>query len=67
MGSTDELRILIVGPQGTPYEHGLFEFDLWCPPEYPNAPPIMQFKGTAGGVLSVNPNLHPDGKGTLSR
>lgn len=43
--------------------NGLFEFDLWCPLEYPFVPPRMLFRGTNGRMLTINPNLHDDGKG----
>lgn len=59
----DVMKIVIVGPSDTPYENGLFEFDLWCPSNFPFEPPKMRFKGTAEGRLAINPNLHPDGKG----
>jgi ubiquitin-protein ligase len=62
----DMMKILIVGPKGTPYEGGLFEFDLFCPANYPESPPRMQFKTTGGGAASFNPNLYADGKVCLS-
>ena len=61
----DIMKIIIVGPLGTPYENGLFEFDLLCTSTYPYAPPQVKFKGTAGGRVRFNPNLHVDGKGTI--
>jgi ubiquitin-protein ligase len=61
----DIMKVLIVGPQGTPYENGLFEFDLFCPLAFPIVSPTMKFKGTNGGTMSINPNLHPNGKGKL--
>lgn len=62
----DMMKVIIVGPNGSPYEGGLFEFDLWCPLTYPNTPPKMQFKTTGGGVAHFNPNLYTDGKVCLS-
>lgn len=62
----DMMKILIVGPKGTPYEGGLFEFDLFCPFTYPHMPPRMQFKTTGGGAAHFNPNLYADGKVCLS-
>lgn len=59
----DAMQILIIGPKGTPYEHGMFEFDLHCQPSYPNEPPRVTFKTTNGGRLRFNPNLYEDGKG----
>ncbi|KAK1573188.1 ubiquitin-conjugating enzyme [Colletotrichum navitas] len=61
----DAMKVLIVGPEGTPYENGLFEFDLFCPLEYPDVPPVMLFKTTRSG-RRFNPNLYIDGKICLS-
>ncbi|KAH6878204.1 hypothetical protein BKA58DRAFT_308467 [Alternaria rosae] len=62
----DILKCIIVGPAGTPYENGLFEFDLFCGAAFPNDPPQVNFKGTAGGRICINPNLYADGKVCLS-
>ncbi|KAI2470812.1 hypothetical protein F4781DRAFT_158799 [Annulohypoxylon bovei var. microspora] len=62
----DVMKVLIIGPKYTPYEHGLFEFDLWCPLDYPNSPPQMKFKTTNSGKIRFNPNLYEDGKICLS-
>ena len=59
-------RVCIVGPRDTPYENGLFFFDLWCPPTYPAVPPAARFLTTAGGRFRFNPNLYADGKVCLS-
>ncbi|KAL6163048.1 hypothetical protein ACJQWK_10644 [Exserohilum turcicum] len=63
----DMMKILIVGPEGTPYENGLFEFDLFCPREYPQVPPQVRFRHPQGCHLSFNPNLHTDGEGEYFR
>jgi baculoviral IAP repeat-containing protein 6 len=60
----DVIKVMIVGPAGTPYENGLFEFDLFCPSNYPHEPPKMQFKTTGKGIAHFNPNLYANGKGT---
>ena len=36
----DLLRAVIIGPSGTPYHDGLFVFDCFFPPKYPNEPPV---------------------------
>ena len=59
----DVMKVLIMGPRGTPYEHGLFEFDLFCPAEFPACPPMMQFRTTGNGYIRFNPNLYECGKG----
>ncbi|KAK5110530.1 hypothetical protein LTR62_005722 [Meristemomyces frigidus] len=62
----DLMKILIAGPQGTPYANGLWEFDLMCGADYPVSPPKVLFKTTGGGTARVNPNLYEDGKVCLS-
>lgn len=62
----DCMKVLMVGPKDTPYENGLFEFDLFCPAEFPNTPPVMHFRTTGGGAVRFNPNLYEDGKGLLT-
>ncbi|KAK9780505.1 hypothetical protein SCAR479_02620 [Seiridium cardinale] len=62
----DVIKVLIIGPKGTPYEYGFFEFDLFCPLEYPAVPPSVQFKTTGGGRIRFNPNLYENGKVCLS-
>ncbi|ONK79270.1 uncharacterized protein A4U43_C01F4670 [Asparagus officinalis] len=38
----DILRAVIIGPAGTPYHDGLFFFDVYFPPNYPNSPPHFE-------------------------
>ncbi|KAG2410157.1 ubiquitin-conjugating enzyme [Vigna angularis] len=38
----DLMRAAIVGASGTPYQEGLFFFDICFPPEYPNEPPHFE-------------------------
>lgn len=61
----DVMKVLIIGPPETPYEHGLFEFDLFCGPEFPQRPPEMFFRTTGDGVARFNPNLYENGKSKL--
>ncbi|XP_024638212.1 probable ubiquitin-conjugating enzyme E2 25 [Medicago truncatula] len=37
------LRAVIIGPKGTPYQHGLFFFDFYFPSNYPIVPPVVYF------------------------
>jgi len=60
------IKFLIVGPEGTPYENDIFEFDVYCPPDYPNRPPHVNFRTTGGGTVCFNPNLYPNVKVCLS-
>lgn len=66
MSRLDVMKFVIIGPGGSPYENGIWEFDMYCPPEYPHVPPEVAFKTTGGGVHGLNPNLYPDGKVCLS-
>ncbi|GAU33715.1 hypothetical protein TSUD_52480 [Trifolium subterraneum] len=59
----DLLRAVIIGAEGTPYQDGLFFFDVLFPSGYPNVPPKVRYR--AGG-LRVNPNLYANGKVCLS-
>jgi baculoviral IAP repeat-containing protein 6 len=31
----DVMKAVITGPEGTPYQNGCFQFDIYCPSEYP--------------------------------
>ncbi|KAI5652639.1 hypothetical protein M9H77_29826 [Catharanthus roseus] len=59
----DLLRAVIIGPQGTPYHDGLFVFDVYFPPSYPDIPPMVYYYS---GGLRLNPNLYDCGKVCLS-
>lgn len=62
----DIVRALISGPSGTPYEQGLFLFDIFCPDGYPEIAPLVKFLTTGQGRVRFNPNLYNDGKVCLS-
>lgn len=62
----DLMKVLITGPEDTPYANGLFEFDVFFPANYPNVPPKCNFLTTGGGSVRFNPNLYADGKVCLS-
>ena len=62
----DLLRILIVGPKDTPYEHAPFVIDMQFGQSYPSAPPSTFFHSWTDGKGRVNPNLYEDGKICLS-
>eukprot|EP01018_Ginkgo_biloba_P023413 Gb_01294 [translate_table: standard] len=59
----DLLRAAIIGAAGTPYQDGLFFFDIHLPTEYPHAPPSAYYHS---GGLRLNPNLYENGKICLS-
>jgi len=62
----DIFRVLIFGPENTPYANGAFFFDFLLPPEYPEKPPKGCFLNTRLGEIRCNPNLYNDGKICLS-
>jgi len=59
-------KVMIAGPDGTPYAGGLFEFDCFLPLDYPNRSPLMHLRTTGGGTVRFNPNLYNCGKVCLS-
>lgn len=58
------MRILITGPQKTPYSDGCFIFDVYIPQNYPKNCPGVTFRNTGG--KRFNPNLYESGKVCLS-
>ena len=62
----DLLRILIMGPQGTPYEFAPMVFDMHFSSRFPHSPPEAQFHSWTNGVGRINPNLYEDGKVCVS-
>jgi len=56
---------LVIGPEETPYENGMFVFDFMIPYDYPNSPPKVKFL-TTDGVIRFNPNYYSCGKVCLS-
>jgi baculoviral IAP repeat-containing protein 6 (apollon) len=59
-------KVLITGPESTPYDSGVFIFDLYLPPSYPECPPKVKLRTTGGGRVRFNPNLYDTGKVCLS-
>ncbi|KAL8932839.1 MAG: hypothetical protein Q9211_006099 [Gyalolechia sp. 1 TL-2023] len=62
----DIIKALIIGPEDTPYQGGLFEFDIVCGRDYPFLPPSVWFLTTGQGTVGFNPNLYATGKVCLS-
>ncbi len=61
-GRCDIMKVLITGPDETPYQNGVFEFDIFFPSSYPFSAPKVAFLTTGGGTVRFNPNLYNDGK-----
>ena len=62
----DLLRILIVGPADTPYEHAPFVIDISLSSPFPAHPPEVYFHSWTNNAGRTNPNLYEDGKVCLS-
>ena len=54
------LQVLITGPSDMPYDNGCFEFDVFCPQDYPNSPPLINLETTGNHTVRFNPNLYND-------
>lgn len=59
------IKILMIGPSDTPYEHGFYFFHISIPEQYPFIPPIVKYH-TQGNNIRFNPNLYTNGKVCLS-
>jgi ubiquitin-conjugating enzyme E2 Z len=57
--------VLIVGPEGTPYEDGFFFFEMVFPEDYPFSPPRVEIR-TTNPETRFNPNFYLEGKVCLS-
>ncbi|MCJ1473772.1 hypothetical protein MMC13_002423 [Lambiella insularis] len=62
----DLLRILIIGPEGTPYALAPFVLDFHFNQDFPHSPPEAFFHSWTRGLGRINPNLYEDGKVCLS-
>ncbi|XP_078082009.1 ubiquitin-conjugating enzyme E2O isoform X2 [Mustelus asterias] len=60
----DLFSALIKGPTRTPYDDGLFLFDIQLPNVYPTVPPLFRYISQCSGRL--NPNLYDNGKVCVS-
>ena len=52
------IHLFITGPENTPYDGGFSYVTLYCPPNYPEAPPKALINTTDGGRVRFNPNLY---------
>jgi ubiquitin-conjugating enzyme E2 O len=62
----DLIRVLMIGPNETPYEYAPFVIDFHLGSTYPQTPPEAYFHSWTNGNGPVNPNLYEDGKICLS-
>lgn len=59
------MKALVAGREDSPYAYGLYLFDMICPENYPESPPILKIK-TASGYARVSPNILQDGSVCLN-
>lgn len=64
----DIIKVLIIGPTGTPYANGCFEFDVFFPSDYPTSPMQLFFVTTGfdGSKVRFNHHLLSSGEVKLS-
>ncbi|MCJ1392673.1 hypothetical protein MMC18_005543 [Xylographa bjoerkii] len=62
----DLLRVLIIGPEETPYSLAPFVLDFHLTQDFPRSPPEAYFHSWTRGLGRINPNLYEDGKVCLS-
>ncbi|RWS27952.1 E2/E3 hybrid ubiquitin-protein ligase UBE2O-like protein [Leptotrombidium deliense] len=60
----DLFSVMIKGAKCTPYEDGLFLFDVQLPSSYPEVPPVVHYLSFCNDRL--NPNLYDTGKVCVS-
>lgn len=60
----DLMSVMIAGPEHTPYEDGMFLFDIHLGKNYPHSPPSCHYVSFCADRL--NPNLYEDGKVCVS-
>ena len=56
---------MIIGPENTPYENGIYMFNFEFPSNYPYSPPKLKYL-TNDGKTRFNPNLYRSGKVCIS-
>ena len=54
-----KMRFIISGPKNTPYEYGLFIFNMTIPVDFPAKPPLCILENTGG--KRFNPNAYDTG------
>jgi len=59
------VKVMMIGPDDTPYQGGFYMFDLIYPKNYPINPPSVRFISMNRRVR-IHPNLYANGKVCLS-
>ena len=60
----NKMKFIISGPKDTPYDQGLYIFDMTITKDFPSKPPLVHFLNH--GSQRFNPNLYNCGKVCLS-
>ncbi len=55
-----------MGTEDTPYDSGVYLFDIYFDDYYPTQPPKFNLMTTGGGKIRFNPNLYNNGYVCLS-
>lgn len=59
------VRCMIIGPEDTPYENGMYFYEIRFPENFPYSPPKVKFL-TNDGVTRIHPNFYSCGKVCVS-
>ena len=59
------VRCMIIGPEDTPYENGMYFYEVRFPENFPYSPPKVKFL-TNDGVTRIHPNFYSCGKVCVS-
>ena len=62
----DIMKGLIIGAEDTPYQDGVFIFDIFFEDNYPMYPPKVNLATTGQSQIRFNPNLYANGYVCLS-
>ncbi|KAL3206407.1 hypothetical protein MRX96_040095 [Rhipicephalus microplus] len=65
-GNVTYVHAVIVGPDNTPCQGGLFHFELKFPLDNPACPPLVRFMTTDGGRVRFHRKLYSSGLVSLS-
>ena len=65
MNDLTNMKLLIIGPEGTPYENGFYFFNITLPLNYPFIPPRFKFINNIDNIR-FHPNFYVDGYVCLS-
>jgi len=62
LGNFQVIKLILTGIRGSPFEHGLFEFDIFIPETYPNEHPRFHANFSKKNQINFGPCFSKDGK-----